>query len=300
MTQGFYENLGVANNASSDDINGAYHTRLAELVRRLRAARRQGADVTILEGQERSLREAMVVLSDPVRRQRYDAYQRASHEGIPRNAEELWEAAKASLVDPVALSAVEVLRVATDLEVGNPFPDTPKPRRWVGRPVQQSAPAVPRPSPPAPKPVTVAPLPPLPELPVVPAAVEIEATEIMRERAAPQSAAAVQARAEFEPTEQVRTLEFSLDDTAAISAHFGCDGRFLRKVRELKGMELSALVDETRISLRYLEAIEANDYDALPAATFVRGYVKEFVRALEISHGDVVEGFMDLFSRHRG
>jgi hypothetical protein len=241
-----------------------------------------------------------VVLSDPVRRQRYDAYQRASHEGIPRNAEELWEAAKASLVDPVALSAVEVLRVATDLEVGNPFPDTPKPRRWVGRPVQQSAPAVPRPSPPAPKPVTVAPLPPLPELPVVPAAVEIEATEIMRERAAPQSAAAVQARAEFEPTEQVRTLEFSLDDTAAISAHFGCDGRFLRKVRELKGMELSALVDETRISLRYLEAIEANDYDALPAATFVRGYVKEFVRALEISHGDVVEGFMDLFSRHRG
>ena len=68
MSQGFYEILGVDGVADSESIAKAYHSRLAELVRRLRAARKQGADVSILEGQERTLREAMQVLSDPVRR----------------------------------------------------------------------------------------------------------------------------------------------------------------------------------------------------------------------------------------
>ncbi len=292
MAQGFYEILGVGQSASGDDISGAYHTRLAELVRRLRAARKQGADVTILESQERALREAMQVLSDPVRRQRYDSYQRASRDGMPAGAEQLWDLAKASLVDPVALSAVEVLRSTTDLDVGNPFPETPKPRRWVSRPIVAEAAPVHTPPPP---PVDLPPLPepraaqaPLPEVTSTP--VELEPTELVRE----------EVEAELEPTEQVAPPSFSLSNLATISDHFGHDGRFLRTVRELQQMELSDLAAETRISLRYLEAIEGNDFNALPAATFVRGYVKEVNRALSISDASVVEGYMELFSRHRG
>ena len=101
MAQGFYEILGIDNRSSTEAIHTAYHDQLAELVRRLRAARRQGADVTILEGQERSLKEAMQVLSDPVRRQRYDAYRRASRQGMPTGAESMWNVAKDSLVDPL-------------------------------------------------------------------------------------------------------------------------------------------------------------------------------------------------------
>ena len=70
MAQGFYEILGVDQQASSAAIQAAFQDQLAELVRRLRAARRQGADVTILEGQERALQEAMSELIDPNRRQR--------------------------------------------------------------------------------------------------------------------------------------------------------------------------------------------------------------------------------------
>ena len=62
MAQGFYKILGVDQQASSAAIQAAFQDQLAELVRRLRAARRQGADVTILEGQERALQEAMSVL----------------------------------------------------------------------------------------------------------------------------------------------------------------------------------------------------------------------------------------------
>ncbi len=109
MSQGFYEMLGVESRASEAQIRAAYQDRLAALVRRLRGARRQGADVSILEGQERTLREAVEVLTDPPRRRRYDAYLAAGRSGMPAGAEELWEAARSAEVDPVGAAAVSVV-----------------------------------------------------------------------------------------------------------------------------------------------------------------------------------------------
>ena len=63
---------------------------------------------------------------------------------------------------------------------------------------------------------------------------------------------------------------------------------------------LEELADETRISLRYLHAIESNDFESLPAETFVRGYVKELTRALQIHEVDAVEGYLELYRQHRG
>ena len=143
MSQGFYEILGVNQDATGEGIHTAYHDQLAGLVRRLRAARRQGADVTILESQERSLKEAMAVLTDPVRRQRYDAYRKANQEGMPDSAESMWGLAKDALVDPLAIASLEVLRKTTDLNIGNPFSVAPQPRKWAQRP---TAPPKPPPS----------------------------------------------------------------------------------------------------------------------------------------------------------
>ena len=126
MSQGFYEILGVDQQASSAAIQAAFQDQLAELVRRLRAARRQGADVTILEGQERALQEAMSVLTDPSRRQRYDAYRRATRHGMPTGAEGMWNIAKDALVDPLAIASLDVLSQTTELNIGNPFKVQPK------------------------------------------------------------------------------------------------------------------------------------------------------------------------------
>ena len=53
--------------------------------------------------------------------------------------------------------------------------------------------------------------------------------------------------------------------------------------------------------MRYLKAIEENAYDSLPASTFVRGYIREFARVLTLPAPDAaVDGFMSLFSHHRG
>ena len=304
MAQGFYEILGVEHQASNAAIQAAYQDQLAELVRRLRAARRQGADVTILEGQERALKEAVQVLTDPTRRQRYDAYRRASRHGMPDGAESMWEIAKDALVDPLAISSLDLLGQTTDLNIGNPFKVQPKPRKWSQRPAAQAAqktapaPAQPAAAPAATKPAAD----PANEIteqidrggpPAEPAVTaSVESVRVEPEPAVTASAP--------EPALEAPQAPASLDDVEAIASQFGLDGRFLMAVRELRKRTLEELANETRISLRYLHALEGNDFDSLPAETFVRGYVKELGRALDIHEVDVVEGYLALYRQHRG
>src|SRR6185503_5896019 len=132
MPLGFYELLGIDPAARPEQVRGAYQNRLGELVRRMRAAKKAGADITVLEAQERTLREAMQVLSDPVRRRRYDAFRQAvASEAL--DGERLWAVARDALVDPAAVAAMQVLSRLTTLPVGAPFAKaTPIPARRYG------------------------------------------------------------------------------------------------------------------------------------------------------------------------
>lgn len=91
-----------------------------------------------------------------------------------------------------------------------------------------------------------------------------------------------------------------LDDVDAFARDLGLDGAFLRAVREHRGMTLDDLARATRISTRYLQAIESNAFDSLPSATFVRGYLKQLATVLEVADRGVVDGFMDLYRERRG
>jgi cytoskeleton protein RodZ len=71
-------------------------------------------------------------------------------------------------------------------------------------------------------------------------------------------------------------------------------------VREHRKLTVEDVSRSTRISGRYLAAIEADDYERLPSATFVRGYIKQLAEVLEVSDRGVVDGFMDRFRQHRG
>lgn len=303
MAQGFYEILGVDQQASSAAIQAAFQDQLAELVRRLRAARRQGADVTILEGQERALQEAMSVLTDPNRRQRYDAYRRATRHGMPTGAEGMWDIAKDALVDPLAIASLDVLRQTTELNIGNPFKVQPKPRKWVARP---SSPATDTKPAATPKPAAAPPPVSATQAPAYDPSTEITEQVVRAEPAVTTGPApaphtpATPAPPAPEPAVDAPVPTPPLNDVVAIAERFGLDGRFLHAVRELRKRTLDAMVEETRISMRYLHAIESNDFDALPAETFVRGYVKELARALDIHEVDVVEGYLALYRQHRG
>ena len=76
----------------------------------------------------------------------------------------------------------------------------------------------------------------------------------------------------------------------------GFSGSLLRAVRERQGQSLHDLADRTRISVRYLEAIEQEEVDVLPSTTFVRGYVREMARCLHLDPNALVTGYMQRIS----
>jgi cytoskeleton protein RodZ len=68
-------------------------------------------------------------------------------------------------------------------------------------------------------------------------------------------------------------------------------GEQLRLAREERGVPLREVSDETRISIHYLEAIEANDYNRLPGGIFNRSFVKAYARYVGYDEKEAVEAY---------
>lgn len=60
-------------------------------------------------------------------------------------------------------------------------------------------------------------------------------------------------------------------------------GAELRKQREIRGISLREIADATKISHRFLEAIEHDDYRNLPAPVFTKGFIREYARYVGLS-----------------
>lgn len=68
-------------------------------------------------------------------------------------------------------------------------------------------------------------------------------------------------------------------------------GEELRREREIRGISLKEIADATKISKRFLEAIERNDHKTLPAPVFTRGFVREYARYLGLSTDEIVNRY---------
>ena len=68
-------------------------------------------------------------------------------------------------------------------------------------------------------------------------------------------------------------------------------GEQLRLAREERGIPLREISDQTRISVRYLEAIEANDYKRLPGGVFNRSFVRAYARYVGYDEKQAIEGY---------
>ena len=68
-------------------------------------------------------------------------------------------------------------------------------------------------------------------------------------------------------------------------------GEQLRLSREEQGIALREISNQTRISMRYLEAIESNDYKRLPGGIFNRSFVKAYARFVGFDETQAVEGY---------
>jgi cytoskeletal protein RodZ len=69
-------------------------------------------------------------------------------------------------------------------------------------------------------------------------------------------------------------------------------GENLRRERELRGVSLREIADSTKISVRFLEALEQDRLDVLPGGIFRRAFVREYARHLGLDAERLVSEFV--------
>lgn len=70
-------------------------------------------------------------------------------------------------------------------------------------------------------------------------------------------------------------------------------GSQLREARHEAKYSLEEIAAQLHLDRRMVRALEENDFDKLPAATFVRGYIRSYARLLSLPPGPILEAFDD-------
>ena len=68
-------------------------------------------------------------------------------------------------------------------------------------------------------------------------------------------------------------------------------GENLRRERELRGVALRDIADATKISMRFLQALEQDRVDVLPGGIFQRSFVRQYAKHLGLDPDRMVTEF---------
>ncbi len=81
-----------------------------------------------------------------------------------------------------------------------------------------------------------------------------------------------------------RSVENSLSEDSAENPElrFHTVGEQLKAARERLGLDLNEIAQRTRVPMRHLDAIERNEYAALPGSTYSVGFAKAYARAVDL------------------
>jgi flagellar biosynthesis protein FlhG len=90
--------------------------------------------------------------------------------------------------------------------------------------------------------------------------------------------------------EQVPAGELPPAPSITPDTEFG--GALLRAVRESQGTSLQQISERTKVSLNYLRCIEEDEFDQLPAAVYVRGFVTEVAKCLRLDPEQVSQSYL--------
>ena len=83
------------------------------------------------------------------------------------------------------------------------------------------------------------------------------------------------------------------DNQAAAPAGEGESfGSWLRSQREVRQVELQTITQSSKINIRYLEALEQDRFDLLPATIFVKGFLREYARIVGLDPDEVLNFYL--------
>jgi cytoskeleton protein RodZ len=90
-----------------------------------------------------------------------------------------------------------------------------------------------------------------------------------------------------------KTSEQTPDGESRDGGAGGSLGQQLRRAREALGVSLREVSEQTRITMRHLEAIEADDYKHLPGGIFNKSFIKSYARHVRFDE----QRALDLYAR---
>lgn len=94
-------------------------------------------------------------------------------------------------------------------------------------------------------------------------------------------------------SDREQSVKELLDESTEIN------GALLGKIRELKGISMNEIMDFTKLSRKYVDAIETDDLEKLPASVYVRGFVTQYAKALRLDTTVITAGYMRNFQKLR-
>ena len=74
-------------------------------------------------------------------------------------------------------------------------------------------------------------------------------------------------------------------------------GQKLKETRENMGLSLSDVEEATKIRKKYLQALENEDFEALPEKTYTRGFIKSYCKYLHLDPTEMLEEIDSHFSK---
>ena len=71
-------------------------------------------------------------------------------------------------------------------------------------------------------------------------------------------------------------------------------GPYLSLLREERGLSIEEIARATRVASRYLEALERDDFTALPVAVFTKGYIRAYCQALDVPAEEALSRYSEM------
>lgn len=78
-------------------------------------------------------------------------------------------------------------------------------------------------------------------------------------------------------------------------------GQELKRERELRGISLKEIADSTRISLKFLQALEEDHLEIIPGKFFVRAILRSYAKSLGLDENQLLNKYQEmlLFDEHQ-
>ena len=82
-----------------------------------------------------------------------------------------------------------------------------------------------------------------------------------------------------------------------LGSDHGYDGASLKRIREVKGISLESIATHTRISKRYLQAIEDENADHFPELVYLKGYLRQYGREIGVDPEKLVVQYLESIAK---